>query len=148
MAKKNNASPRITANEGKGVSHTSSECKGNHFLRNFEPLVFVKNQDARLKEAFSENIFSRLQAERVTGVRTSSICRFVADQRMRNAIWSCGLHKDPSSGRLAEFLTMNRALAVDNYKDETEEIWRGMTESGGQPTPEELILWIVRRVGC
>lgn len=145
MEKKNIASPRISANEGKGVSHTSSECKGNHFLRNFEPLVFVKNQDARLKEAFSENIFSRLQAERVTGVRTSSICRFVADQRMRNAIWSCGLHKDPSSGRLAEFLTMNRALAVDYYKDETEAIWRELQPKGQQAVFKAIDAYLQRK---
>ena len=38
--------------------------------------------------------------------------------------------------------------ARKNAAPQTEALWRGMTESGGQPTPEELILWIVRRVGC
>ena len=145
MAKKENASPRISANEGNGVSHTSSECKGNHFLRNVEPLVFVKDQEARLKEAFSQSILSRLQAEEVTGIRTSSICRFVAEQRMRNAIWSCGLHKDPKSGRLVEFLTMNRAFAVDYYKNETEYIWSELPPKGQQAVFKAIDAYLQRK---
>lgn len=145
MAKKNNPSPRVTAKGGNCVAHTSSECKGNHFLRNVEPLIFVKEQNAKLKEVFSKSILSRLQADRVTGIRTSSICRFVADQRMRNAIWSCGLHKDPSSGRLAEFLTMNRALAVDYYKDETEEIWRELPPKGQQAVFKAIDAYLQRK---
>ena len=123
MAKKENASPRISANEG-NVSHTSSERKGNHFCKIDKILPSIKDQAPKLRDAFSSEIMTRFQAGELTGIRTSSVCRFVADQKMRNAIWSCGLHKDNNTHCWAEHLTMNRALAVDYYKDKTEEIWR------------------------
>ena len=80
MAKKENASPRISANEGK--LHTSSEYKGTHFLRIDKPWQFVKDQTPKLREAFSSHIITRFQAERLTGIRTPSICRFENCWRM------------------------------------------------------------------
>ena len=145
MEKKNIPSPRVTAKGGNCVSHTSSECKGNHFSRNFEPMVFVENQDAKLKEVFSQDIYSRLQAEHLTGIRVSSICPFVYKQKSRNAIWSCGLHKDPRSGRVVEFLTMNRALAVDYYKSETEDIWRDLSPKGQQAIFQAIDAYLQRK---
>ena len=144
MEKKNIPSPRVTAKGGK-VSHTSSECKGNHFLRNVEPLVFVKEQNAKLKEVFSKSILSRLQAEHLTGIRVSSICPFVYWQKSRNAIWSCGLHKDTRSGRVVEFLTMNRALAVDYYKRETEFIWRDLPPKGQETVFKAIDAYLQRK---
>lgn len=145
MAKKKNPSPRVTAKGGNCVTHTSSECKGNYFSRNVEPLVFVKEQNAKLKEVFSQDILSRLLAEYKTGIRVSSICPFVYRQKSRNAIWSCGLHKDPRSGRVVEFLTMNRALAVDYYKRETEYIWRELPPKGQQAVFKAIDAYLQRK---
>lgn len=132
MAKKNIASPRITAKEGNGVCHTSSNRKDNHFLEIDKPCLFVKDQTIKLREAFSSHILTRFQAERLTGIRTSSICPFVKWQKGRNAIWSCGLHRDKYTGHLAEHLTMNRSMAVEYYKDETEFLWRDLPPEGQQ----------------
>lgn len=145
MAKKKNPSPRVTAKGGNCVSHTTSECKGNHFPQNVKPVVPVKNQDALLKEVFSQSIMSRFQAERKTGIRVSSICPFVYKQKSRNAMWSCGLHKDASYGRVVEFLTMNRALAVDYYKDATEEIWRELPPKGQQAVFKAIDAYLQRK---
>ena len=130
MSKKEDASPRISANGDNGALHTSSKCKDTHFLRIDKPWQSVKDQTPKLRDAFSSHIITRFQAERLTGIRTSSICRFVAVQRTRNAIWSCGIHKDKYTGCLAEHLTMNRALAVDYYKDATEFLWRDLLPKG------------------
>lgn len=145
MEKKNIASPRISANEGNGVSHTSSEYKGTHFLRIDKPWQFVKDQTPKLREAFSSHIITRFQAERLTGIRTPSICRFVAEQRTHNAIWSCGLHKDKFTGCWAEHLTMNRALAVDYYKSETEYIWRELPPKGQQAVFKAIDAYLQRK---
>ena len=132
MKKKDIAPPRIPAKEGNGVLDTSSERKDTHFLKIDKPWPFVKDPYPKLRDAFSSHIITRFQAERLTGVRTSSICGFVAIQKKRNAIWSCGLRKDPYTGRMAEHLTMDRALAVNYYKNETEFLWRDLTPKGQQ----------------
>lgn len=129
MAKKENASTRISANGGTGVFHTSSKGKDKHFLQTDRPLVFVKNPNKKLRVAFSNYILSRFQAGRMTGVSTSTVCPFVAWSKKRGAIWSCGRHRDPFTGQTVEFLTMNRAMAVDYYKGETEDLWQVLSES-------------------
>lgn len=37
--------------------------------------------------------------------------------------------------------------AQKNAASQSAELWRDMTDSGEPPTPEELILWAVRRIG-
>lgn len=145
MEKKNIASPRIPANEGNGVLHTSSERKGNHFCKIDKILPSIKDQAPKLRDAFSSEIMTRFQAGELTGIRTSSVCRFVADQKMRNAIWSCGLHKDNNTGCWAEHLTMNRALAVDYYKSETEYIWRDLPPKGQQAVFKAIDAYLQRK---
>ena len=130
MNEKKIPSPRVSAKEGNGVLHTSSECKDTHFLRIDKPLQLIKNQNPILRDAFYSNIITRFQAERLTGIRTSSICQYVARQRERNAIWSCGIHKDKYTGRWAEHLTMNLDLAVDYYKNETAFLSRDLPTKG------------------
>ena len=131
MAEKGIASPRISANGGNGVVfNTSSKGKDKHFLQTDRPLVFVKEPHKKLRVAFSNYILSRFQAGRMTRVSTSSVCPFVARSKQRNAMWSCGRHRDPFTGQTVEFLTMNRAFAVDYYKDETEDLWRELSEAG------------------
>ena len=130
MAEKKNPSPRVTAKEGNGAFRTPSECKDTHFLRIDKPWLFVKDQNPKLRDAFSSHIITRFQAERLTGIRTSSICPFVKEQKSRNAIWSCGIHKDKFTGHWAEHLTMNLELAVDYYKNETEFLWRDLPPKG------------------
>lgn len=132
MKKKDIAPSRITAKEGNGVFDTSSERKDTNFLRTDKPWEFVKDQAPKLRDVFSSQILTRFQAERLTGIRTSSICPFVKFQKSRNAIWSCGIHKDVYTGHWAEHLTMNRALAVDYYKNATEFLWRDLPPKGQQ----------------
>lgn len=145
MAKKEDASPRISANGGNGALHTSSKCKDTHFLRIDKPWPFVKDPYPKLRKAFSSHIITRFQAERLTGVRTSNICKFVAVQKMRNAIWSCGLRKDPYTGRWAEHLTMDRALAVDYYKGETEFLWRDLPPQGQEAVFKAIDAYLQRK---
>lgn len=132
MSKKNIPSARLTAIGGNGASSTSSDCKNNHFLEKVRQLHFVKDHSEKLCDAFSNNIITRLQAEMLTGIRTSSVCPFVKSKKNQNAIWSCGQHKDPCSGHLAEYLTMNRALAVEYYKNETAYLWQDLPQKGQQ----------------
>ena len=128
MDKKNIASPRIPAKEGNGVFHTSSKGKDSYFLRTDKKMVFVKDQKAKLQVAFSLQILTRFQASIVTGIGLSSVCPFVARQKRHNSIWSCGRRIDLLTGRKSEFLTMNREIAVEYYKGETEGIWRDLSE--------------------
>ena len=130
MAKKQDASPRITANGGNGVFHTSSMGKDKHFLQTDRPLAFSKEPHKKLRVAFSNYILSRFQAGRITRISTSTVCSFVGWSKKRDAIWSCGRHRDPFTGQTVEFLTMNRAFAVDYYKGETEDLWRDLSEAG------------------
>lgn len=145
MANKQDASPRISANGGNGVLHTPSKDKDNHFLEIDCRWEFVKEQDKKLRDEFSKHILTRFQAKRLTGIDTSSICPFVARQKRRNAIWSCGRRKDPYTGHYAEFLTMNRAMAVDYYKDETEDLWRDLPETGKQSIFKSIDAYLDRK---
>ena len=145
MKKKNIASPRISAKEGNGVCHTSSIGKDKHFLEIDKPCQFVKDQSHKLREAFTSHILTRFQAERLTGIRTSSICPFVKWQKGRNAIWSCGIHRDKYTGHLAEHLTMNRALAVEYYKDETEFLWKDLPPRGQQEIFKAIDAYLERK---
>ena len=144
MTKKDIAPSRIPAKEGNGVLDTSSKRKDTHFLRIDKPWLFIKDQPPKLRDAFSSHIITRFQAERLTGIRTSSICPFVKDQKSRNAIWSCGIHKDKYTGHWAEHLTMNRALAVDYYKNATEYIWRDLPPKGQQAVFKAIDAYLQR----
>ena len=144
MNKKDIAPSRIPAKEGNGVLDTSSKRKDTHFLRIDKPWQSVKEQTPKLRDAFSSHIITRFQAEKLTGIRTSSICPFVKKQKSRNAIWSCGIHKDKYTGHWAEHLTMNRALAVDYYKNATEYIWRDLPPKGQQAVFKAIDAYLQR----
>ena len=131
MAKKEIASPRISANGGNGVVlNTSSKGKDKHFLQTDRPLAFVKQPHKKLRVAFTNFILSRFQAGRITSISTSTVCSFVAWNKKRGTIWSCGRHRDCFTGQTVEFLTMDRALAVDFYKSATEFLWRVLLPQG------------------
>ena len=70
------------------------------------------------------------------------------DSLCRKAIETVAGQNGVSSEEVRRAIREAIEEAHKNAAPETETLWRGMTESGERPTPEEFILWAVRRMGC
>lgn len=120
---------RIAANESQiDAKCISSGCKDSHYFKIDYRQEKVKNVDLVLNDVFSRHIMTMKQASVTTRIDRSTICWFVGRLRKGDKIWRCGKGVDPVTGESATYLTTNRGLAVEFYKDETKHLWRDLPE--------------------